>query len=59
MAGMPTGESDQPAISDGHGGTFQQSTFELTILAASGIYAPYKGGHNHMGTGSISWQAGC
>lgn len=43
-----TGESDQPAISDGHGGTFQQSTFELTILAASGIYSPYKGGHNHM-----------
>lgn len=43
-----TGETDQPAISDGHGGTFQQSTFELTILAASGIYAPYKGGHNHM-----------
>lgn len=43
-----TGESDQPPIADGQGGFFQQSTFELTILDASGIYSPYKGGHNHM-----------
>jgi hypothetical protein len=33
---------------DGQGGNFLEATFELTILDANGIYAPFKGGHNHM-----------
>jgi hypothetical protein len=33
---------------DGHGGQFLEGTFELTILEANGIYAPFQGGHNHM-----------
>ena len=43
-----TNETDFAQIKDGHGGTFFQSTFELDILDATGIYSPYKGGHNHM-----------
>ena len=43
-----TNETDFAQTPDGHGGFFLQSTFELTILNATGIYAPYKGGHNHM-----------
>ena len=43
-----TNETDFAQIPDGHGGNFLQSTFELNILDATGIYAPYKGGHNHM-----------
>jgi hypothetical protein len=33
---------------DGQGGQFLEGTFELNILDANGIYAPFKGGHNHM-----------
>jgi hypothetical protein len=33
---------------DGHGGTFQEGTFELTVLEATGVYRAFKGGHNHM-----------
>jgi hypothetical protein len=25
-----------------------EETWELTVLDATGIYSPYKGGHNHM-----------
>ena len=33
---------------DGKGGVFLEGTFELSILAATGIYKRFKGGHNHM-----------
>jgi hypothetical protein len=33
---------------DGQGGQFLEGTFELNIPDANGIYAPFKGGHNHM-----------
>jgi len=33
---------------DGQGGHFLEGTWELTVLEASGIYAPFQGGHNHM-----------
>jgi hypothetical protein len=33
---------------DGQGGFYLEGTFELTILDATGIYKPFKGGHNHM-----------
>jgi hypothetical protein len=36
------------ALPDGNGGFFQEGTFELSILDATGIYKPFKGGHNHM-----------
>jgi hypothetical protein len=35
-------------IPDGSGGQFDEGTFELTILEATGIYSAFKGGHNHM-----------
>jgi len=35
-------------VSDGQGGAFLEGTFELTILEATGVYARFKGGHNHM-----------
>jgi hypothetical protein len=35
-------------FSDGGVGFFLEGTFELTILDATGIYKPFKGGHNHM-----------
>jgi hypothetical protein len=35
-------------VPDGQGGTFLEGTFELTILEATGVYARFKGGHNHM-----------
>jgi hypothetical protein len=35
-------------VPDGMGGQFLEGTFELTILEATGIFAPFKGGHNHM-----------
>ena len=37
-----------PPIPDGKGGFYYQETWELTILQATGIYAKYLGGHNHM-----------
>jgi len=42
------GAWDLNPIPDGHGGLFYQETWDLTIDQATGIYAPYKGGHNHM-----------
>ena len=35
-------------FSDGKTGFFQEGTFELSILDATGIYKRFKGGHNHM-----------
>jgi hypothetical protein len=35
-------------IPDGKGGQYDEGTFELTILEATGIYSGFKGGHNHM-----------
>ena len=40
--------AENPPIPDGQGGVYLQETWELTILQATGIYAPYAGGHNHM-----------
>jgi hypothetical protein len=34
--------------SDGNGGQFDEGTFELTIVEATGVYSAFKGGHNHM-----------
>ena len=39
---------ENPPIPDGQGGVYLEETWELTILDATGIYSPYKGGHNHM-----------
>jgi hypothetical protein len=35
-------------LPDGSGGQFNEGTFELTILEATGVYSAFKGGHNHM-----------
>ncbi len=35
-------------IPDGRGGQFDEGTFELTILEATGVYSAFRGGHNHM-----------
>ena len=35
-------------VPDGEGGNFLRGTFDLTILEATGIYAPFVGGHNLM-----------
>jgi hypothetical protein len=35
-------------VPDGSVGQFDEGTFELTILEATGIYKNFKGGHNHM-----------
>jgi hypothetical protein len=35
-------------VSDNHGGLYLEGTFELTVVDATGIYRPFKGGHNHM-----------
>lgn len=35
-------------VSDKEGGNFLEGTFELVILEATGVYAAFKGGHNHM-----------
>src|SRR5437867_2058476 len=35
-------------VPDGRGGQFDEGTFELAILEATGIYRRFKGGHNHM-----------
>jgi hypothetical protein len=36
-------------VPDGTGGQFDEGTFELTILEATGIYTPFEGGHNPEG----------
>jgi hypothetical protein len=43
-----TGGGFSLTIPDGSGGQFDEGTFELTILEATGIYSAFKGGHNHM-----------
>lgn len=40
--------NENPPIPDGQGGAYLEETWELTIRDATGIYSPYKGGHNHM-----------
>jgi hypothetical protein len=47
-AGAPPGFNGFVPFPDGKKGVFLEGTFELTILEATGIYAPFKGGHNHM-----------
>jgi len=46
--GAPPGFNGFVPFPDGQGGFFLEGTFELTILEATGIYSPFKGGHNHM-----------
>ena len=43
-----TGGNWGTPIPDGQGGFYYEETWELTILQATGIYAQYTGGHNHM-----------
>ena len=43
-----TGGGFPMIIPDGSGGQYDEGTFELTILEATGIYSAFKGGHNHM-----------
>jgi len=40
--------ADYVVVDDGVGGNFWEGTFELTVLEATGVYRPFKGGHNHM-----------
>ena len=35
-------------FSDNHGGVYLEGTFELAVIDATGIYKPFKRGHNHM-----------
>lgn len=46
--GAPPGFNGFVPFPDGHGGNFLEGTFELTILEATGIFAAFQGGHNHM-----------
>ena len=48
MQFLPTSAGFTQLISDNNGGQFDEGTFELTILEATGIYKNFKGGHNHM-----------
>jgi len=43
-----TGGGFPMIILDGNGGQYNEGTFELTILEATGVYSAFKGGHNHM-----------
>ncbi len=43
-----TGGGFPMIIPDGSGGQYDEGTFELSILEATGVYSPFKGGHNHM-----------
>src|SRR6202790_1971691 len=43
-----TGGGFPMIIPDGRGGQYEEGTFELTILEATGVYSAFKGGHNHM-----------
>ena len=40
--------SDVVSVDDGHGGTFVNGTWELTILEATRRYRNLVGGHNQM-----------
>jgi hypothetical protein len=46
--GAPAGFNGFVPFPDGQGGNFLEGTFELVILEATGIYAAFQGGHNHM-----------
>jgi len=48
MAMQFTGGSFSMIIPDGHGGQYDEGTFELTVLEATGVYSAFTGGHNHM-----------
>ena len=48
MAMQFTGEGSGLIIPDGRGGQYDEGTFELTILEATGVYSAFRGGHNHM-----------
>ena len=48
MAMQFTGGSFGMIIADGQGGQYDEGTFELTILEATGVYSAFTGGHNHM-----------
>jgi hypothetical protein len=43
-----TGGGFPMLLPDGTGGQFDEGTFELTIIEATGIYKAFQGGHNHM-----------
>ena len=43
-----TGGNFSMIIPDGSGGQYDEGTFELNILEATGVYSAFKGGHNHM-----------
>jgi hypothetical protein len=47
-AGAPPGFNSLVAFLDGSGGQYDEGTWELTILEATGVYSAFKGGHNHM-----------
>jgi hypothetical protein len=47
-AGAPPGYNGFVAFDDGKGGQYDEGTFELEILEATGIYSAFAGGHNHM-----------
>jgi hypothetical protein len=46
--GAPPGFDVFVPVSDMQGGTYLLGTFELEVLEATGIYAAFQGGHNHM-----------
>jgi hypothetical protein len=47
-AGAPPGFNGFVPFPDGAGGFFLEGTFELDIIEATGVFAPFGGGHNHM-----------
>jgi hypothetical protein len=47
-AGAPMGFNGFVPFPDGHNGFYLEGTFELEIIDATGVYQPFKGGHNHM-----------
>lgn len=46
--GAPAGFNAFVPFPDGAGGYYLEATWELTIVEATGIYAAFQGGHNHM-----------
>lgn len=47
MQFIPGGQHTK-TTTDGAGGSILQGTWELTVLAATGRFRHFKGGHNHM-----------
>ena len=43
-----TGGNFSLLVPDGGRGQYDEGTFELTVLEATGVYSAFKGGHNHM-----------